>query len=628
VEVVDMGSIPAESVLNSLFHDGALTGLAGGHGVACFALPGPLNSRAFYEALIEHSADIDATTRQHVAFVVFYGDRSRVVRRVNGYRPFNQDHLERYQINGLSTSRQTDFEIPRFSVELADAFRFRPGTVDKQSLYHSMSDCSTALLSLFDISHSSQPCLLFVDPGDPTRHIVVELCANSPLQSLMSDALVPLSDAFRSLSAHWRARDEALSRIRILENSRNTERLKPVEILRLKGDLAELDGQLSDLPQQEARDWSALQDRLKTLARAQDQNSEISGDGRVLNTVTKYCEELAAALPSPSRTLDQHVLRDRRAKIRRLSKRSDRSEVKQLCAIVNEIDRIAESRKGLHDRAYTLRSAIDYAERDLDNSRKTLASYDPIQDKGMRASLVEAERKLLREGFNADVLQSHCPSAFEVVETLHRTGRVGTKATPMARRGPAMRILFMLSNPQTTEPLDLEEEVRSVQHELQAARFRGDIDLRVGHAMRPDDVIRMLRDYQPTIVHFSGHGSPNGVALRSESGLISVSGEALARVFRNRNVSLIVLNSCYSENQGAFLRNVVPVVVGTTNAVDDAAARRFATAFYRTLGNGYSVGEAFRDAGDAVAIHALSDVFVAHGHLDKIFCGSSANTEI
>jgi hypothetical protein len=63
-------------------------------------------------------------------------------------------------------------------------------------------------------------------------------------------------------------------------------------------------------------------------------------------------------------------------------------------------------------------------------------------------------------------------------------------------------------------------------------------------------------------------------------------------------------------------------VIGTTAAVGDEAARRFSTAFYRTLGDGNSVGEAFRDGGDAVEVHMLDDVFKARGNMELVLCGA------
>jgi hypothetical protein len=79
-----------------------------------------------------------------------------------------------------------------------------------------------------------------------------------------------------------------------------------------------------------------------------------------------------------------------------------------------------------------------------------------------------------------------------------------------------------------------------------------------------------------------------------------------------------VLNACYSQGQAHTIQTAVKTVVGTTDAVGDEAARRFSVAFYRSLGDGLSVGEAFRDGRDAVALHGLIDVFHSEGDLDLL----------
>jgi hypothetical protein len=185
-----------------------------------------------------------------------------------------------------------------------------------------------------------------------------------------------------------------------------------------------------------------------------------------------------------------------------------------------------------------------------------------------------------------------------------------------------MRILFLAANPTTTLSLDLEEELRSLQRELTSATYREQITCVAGHAVRPDDLIRHVRDVRPNVVHFSGHGDSGGILLRDESGVdVTVSGSSLERFFKDRDVELVVLNSCYSEQQAKSIRNSVKAVVATSDAVDDAAARRFTTAFYRALGNGFSIKEAFRDGGDAVDLHGLENVFICDGELTLKFVG-------
>ena len=62
----------------------------------------------------------------------------------------------------------------------------------------------------------------------------------------------------------------------------------------------------------------------------------------------------------------------------------------------------------------------------------------------------------------------------------------------------------------------------------------------------------------------------------------------------------------------------MPAIVGTTAAVEDEAARRFTAAFYRALGDGLAIAEAFRDGTDATVLHGLQDVFWSSGELDRV----------
>lgn len=186
------------------------------------------------------------------------------------------------------------------------------------------------------------------------------------------------------------------------------------------------------------------------------------------------------------------------------------------------------------------------------------------------------------------------------------------------------RILFLESNPQSTARIDLAGELRELEQTIPAARFRDEITLKVAHAARPDDLVLLLRNEHPDIVHFSGHGAAEGILFRREGdGYVAMGGSVLARVLSGRGVRLAVLNACYSATVAEELARVVPAFVGTSTSVDDQAAIVFAKAFYRSLGDGNSVAEAFRDGGDAVVIDRHQDVFVCGGDLTQKFCGLS-----
>lgn len=179
------------------------------------------------------------------------------------------------------------------------------------------------------------------------------------------------------------------------------------------------------------------------------------------------------------------------------------------------------------------------------------------------------------------------------------------------------RILLLAANSQNTKLLDLEEEVRSIEEHVRMARYGRSVSLLPRLAVRPDDLIRHVREFNPTIVHFSGHGQASGILLRSDlGGHQLVSAQALQRFFRGRGVEVVVFNSCFSREQADAVGEVVRAVVGTTNALNDEAARRFSSAFYHTLCDGHSLSEAFRDGGDSVALHDLEDGFMFRGDPD------------
>lgn len=196
-------------------------------------------------------------------------------------------------------------------------------------------------------------------------------------------------------------------------------------------------------------------------------------------------------------------------------------------------------------------------------------------------------------------------------------GQRAREVAVMDEQSP-VTVLFLASNPTTTSGLDLEEELRAVENELRSTKLRDRIELVARHAVRPDDLVRYLRSEKPRILHFSGHGSPDGLILRNDIGSHqTVSGASLRRLLEGRGVELVVLNSCFSADQANEIVKSVPVVVGTSAEVDDEAARRFACAFYRCIGDGLSIRDAFRDGGDAVELHGLIDVFQTLGELDR-----------
>ena len=173
------------------------------------------------------------------------------------------------------------------------------------------------------------------------------------------------------------------------------------------------------------------------------------------------------------------------------------------------------------------------------------------------------------------------------------------------------KILFLASNPRDMTPLSLDEEIRAITQKLRAAKFRDEVELASVWATRPDDLLQELNVHRPVVVHFSGHGSPQGeLCLMNADGQTKpVSAAALQKLFTalKDNVRLVVMNACFSETQARAISEVIDCVVGMGSAIGDKAAITWAAAFYSALGFGRSVTEAFEQGNTALMIEDIPE---------------------
>ncbi|MFB2892047.1 CHAT domain-containing protein [Aerosakkonemataceae cyanobacterium BLCC-F50] len=154
-------------------------------------------------------------------------------------------------------------------------------------------------------------------------------------------------------------------------------------------------------------------------------------------------------------------------------------------------------------------------------------------------------------------------------------------------------ILILTANPQGTSQLRLDQEVRDIEQGLERAKQRDRFVVKSILAVRPRDIQRAMLDLNPSIVHFSGHGTGDeGLVFEDETGSAKlVDGEALAGLFElfAEQVECVVLNGCFSEVQAEAIRQHINYVIGMKKAIGDRAAIEFAVAFYDALGAGRTV---------------------------------------
>lgn len=172
-----------------------------------------------------------------------------------------------------------------------------------------------------------------------------------------------------------------------------------------------------------------------------------------------------------------------------------------------------------------------------------------------------------------------------------------------------IKILFFSANPKDTDPLQLAKEEREIITKLRSSELRDSIDFITRAATRPDDLIQALLEHKPHIVHFSGHGSSTEeLKFVDETGNAKLVGkDALVKLFGTlkNNIRVVLLNACFSCPQAKAITSEIDCAIGMQKEIGDDAAIMFAGSFYRGIGFGYSVEDAFHQGITALMIEGI-----------------------
>jgi hypothetical protein len=644
MHTIDAGDVPLETIVHKLLSPVGLRKLIGHHGVACFVLARGGLSPKFFESLIEGVHTIDATTRHHVAFLVFHGSKASLLENSpDGLGSFYEHH-----ILGLSATTDTQVRLDlhedlaelRFNDEITNSIRFAPPQATTQSLARATELAVTYLTQRYNILESMLPCLLFVDGARTDEGQLVRLSPTEPVTSLYKDVLMPMSDSFRRLENYWNERrniawhiTEQRRAVEVISTYRTKMSALENALLHAKSETAASSRTLPNAKSEEIKrerevlnvlvesrkSAKTLEEKLKLIPPTAQEYSKIVQAWRHLAEMEKerkgaYCPSMSAEEREKLKQLSTSINRVRR-ELSFLAERPyavAREKLQEIDLVIRppSIEKCLRKERLIQDEISRLNQTKGYAETTINRGEQfNLASK---QRKNSDEYL-----KLQKLGFGDEVLLAERPKASDVIRTLIKRQEIGARDPIYSSRGSEVRILFLAANPQQTTQLDLEEELRAIENELRGVSHRDQIKLVARHAVRPDDLVKHIRTDAPDVVHFSGHGTSEGIVLRDDAGgYVIVRGKALTRLLKNRDVRLVVLNSCFSDEQAVALSEAVDTVIGTTKEVGDEAARRFSVAFYRTLGEGHQISDAFRDGGDAIDLHDLEDVYRIVGKTD------------
>lgn len=180
----------------------------------------------------------------------------------------------------------------------------------------------------------------------------------------------------------------------------------------------------------------------------------------------------------------------------------------------------------------------------------------------------------------------------------------------MLKKRRKLGVLYLTANPDEKSQLRVDAEMRQVQDAVRGSKLRDNVQLHYRPAADLDSLIDGLNDHIPRIVHFSGHGSSQGIGVdhanvRRPNGkfvTFDLLSKALSAV--DCPPEVMVLNSCNSAGARKSFLPPAKAIIVMQNSISDLAATAFAAKFYAAIAAGQSLKSAFEQG--KLAIEATS----------------------
>lgn len=215
-------------------------------------------------------------------------------------------------------------------------------------------------------------------------------------------------------------------------------------------------------------------------------------------------------------------------------------------------------------------------------------------DKDLWGQYINAEVATLLSR-NGAIMQQKCPGMYSslclIIKIVMDTKEPGDPVMT-----DKIKVLFLAANPKDTRRIALDEEINEIEKKIRQSPFRDSLIMVCQLAASYDDFQNSLLQHKPHIVHFGCHGTMSNEIILSKDGFTErVSGDSLKRIFGilKDNLRGVILNACYSSTQAEAIIQVIDFAIGIPKEIRDSEAKLFAASFYRAIGYGRVIQDAF-----------------------------------
>lgn len=212
----------------------------------------------------------------------------------------------------------------------------------------------------------------------------------------------------------------------------------------------------------------------------------------------------------------------------------------------------------------------------------------------------------------------------------HNTSLMLEEIKKMKKPKERINILFLAANPDILREdgtenakLKLDKEAREIKEAITKSLKRDSINLETRWAVRTTDLLQAINETNPTIIHFSGHGTVDGKLVLQDNldqpKLIEIDAVVQMIEASTDNLRLVVFNNCYSSFFANSIVNSVEASIGMNDTISDEVAIRFASQLYSAIGFGKTLNIAFNQAITAIKLEGFNEEKIPELYINENF---------
>lgn len=284
---------------------------------------------------------------------------------------------------------------------------------------------------------------------------------------------------------------------------------------------------------------------------------------------------------------------------------------------INEISREEKKQSDAQKRISDIDSKIARKERELANEEKKL--------------LLEQEKNRKKRDNELNSNYSQLQSDINIQK--YNTAILSEEIKKMKSPKEKINILFLGANPDIihqdgTEQskLKLDKEAREIKEALTKSLNRDSINFETRWAVRTSDLFQAINEVNPTIIHFSGHGTDSGELVLQDNSdkpkLVDI--ESIIKLIEasTDNLRLVVFNNCFSSVFAESVSEILEASIGMNDSISDEAAITFASQLYSAIGFGNSLEKSFNQAKARLLLEEIKEELTPELYVNENFKSS------